>query len=218
MLKLVKDLGTLYPTKTSKHKFRYGVYKCYCGVEFKAQVQNVKNKSTTSCGCYQKQRSTESHIIHGLRHHRLYRTWADMIRRCNNKNSKSYKDYGARGITVCERWHNVANFIEDMYPTYQEGLSIDRVNNDKGYFLDNCRWVTQSIQSRNTRKIWSHNTSGYRGVHFNKSNNKWISKISINNRTIYLGCFIDKMEAAKAYDKYIIDNKLEHTINGVIKI
>lgn len=213
MLELIEDLGMMYPTKKSKRKYRFGLYKCFCGNEFKVQIAMVKNSNTNSCGCLQKQRVKESNTTHGKVSHILYHVWYEMIQRCNNRNHKSYIDYGARGIDVCDRWIKIENFIEDMYPSYKDGLTLDRRNNNLGYSPDNCRWTNRTVQSRNKRKIQSNNKSGYKGVSWHKSSNKWISQISVNNKKIYLGIFNTPEEAAKAYDKYIKDNNLEHTRN-----
>lgn len=208
---LLDDLGMLYPNENSNQKRRYGLYKCFCGNEFKTQIEGVKNKRTKSCGCYGKKIKT----THGFKGHELYTVWCNMKSRCNNKNSKYYSNYGGRGIEVCERWLDIKNFIEDMYPSFEQGLSLDRMDVDGNYSKENCRWATRNIQQRNTRKICSKNTSGYRGVTFDKKTNKWKTQIVVNGKIIYLGYFIDKTDAAKAYDKYVIDNNLEHTINGV---
>ena len=208
---LLKDLGMEYPTETSKQKSRYGLYKCGCGVEFKTRIGRVKNGTTVSCGCYRIEQKT----THGLHNHPLYVVWSDMIRRTTNSKIKCFKYYGGRGITVCERWLNVSNFIEDMYTTYQEGLTIDRIDNNKGYSKENCRFVTRNIQSRNTIVIRSNNTSGYRGVSYYKSRDKWTAKITVNNKLIHLGYFKTALDAAIAYDRYVLENNFEHTLNGV---
>ena len=150
---------------------------------------------------------------HGLTKHRLFNTWNSMMARCHGKNNKRYKVYGDRGIEVHQDWHNVKTFIDDMYPSYIEGLSIDRINNDLGYSKDNCRWVSDNIQSRNRRLLQVNNKTGYRGVGFLKSRNKFRARISVNYKEIHLGYFKTALEAAKAYDNYIIDNNLEHTKN-----
>ena len=208
-LVLIKDLGMLYPTQTSKQKSRYGLFKCFCGTEFKTQTGRVKRKSTRSCGCLVGGQST----INGLTKHRLYNTWQHMINRCNNINADNYKYYGEKGVAVCDEWLSLENFIEDMYPTYKEGLTLDRENNDIGYNKSNCRWANRKTQSRNTSRLISTNTSGYRGVSFHKRIQKFISQICVNFKKVHLGYFKDPIEAAKAYDKYIIDNNLEHTRN-----
>lgn len=78
--------------------------------------------------------------------------WTNMLNRCNNVNSKSYKYYGKRGINVCEKWLNYNNFKRDMYSSFNVNLSLDRINNNKGYSKNNCRWTTANIQNNNTRR------------------------------------------------------------------
>lgn len=212
-LVLLEDLGMHYPNETSNKKVRYGIYKCYCGNEFKTRIQSVKQNKTKSCGCLHKEKALIFNTKHGLSSHVLFGTWSGMIQRCTNKIHMYYNDYGGRGITVCDRWLNVANFIEDMLPTFQKGLTLDRKDNDRGYSKDNCRWVENKIQHRNTRKIRSTNTSGYRGVSFYNLCNKWYSRICVDYKNIYLGRFNTAIEAARAYDDYIIKNNLEHTRN-----
>lgn len=139
-----------------------------------------------------------------------------MIRRTSNVDDKRYKDYGAKGITVCEAWKDFNNFKNDMFSTYEKGLTLDRVDTNGNYEPSNCRWATASVQVRNTRIIYAHNTSGYRGVYLDKRRNKWVSRIVLNNKGKFLGSFTTALEAAIAYDTFVIDNSLEHTKNGVL--
>jgi len=89
---------------------------------------------------------------HGQHHRREYNIWKGMLHRCHNPESKDFPRWGGRGITVCERWReSVLNFIEDMSECPGPGYSIDRIDNDRGYTPDNCRWATQREQGRNTR-------------------------------------------------------------------
>lgn len=218
-LLLIKDLGMIYPNENSKYKRKYGLYKCYCGVEFRANQYDVKTGHTTSCGCFHKQKLRERNSLlkstHGKSKEYLYKVWFDMKRRCYSEKSKDFFEYNGRGITICDEWLDVDNFISDMKDSYSKGLKIDRINNNLGYSKDNCRWVSQNIQSRNTRILRKTNTSGYRGVTFHKKQGKFHSKICVNSKTIHIGTFPTAIEAAKAYDKYVISNNLEHTINGV---
>jgi hypothetical protein len=136
-----------------------------------------------------------------------------MMQRCYRKTHKAYKNYGGRGISVCDKWHNISNFIEDMDSSFKEGLTLDREKNDENYDQTNCRWTTTLIQNRNKRIIQSNNKSGYKGVSFNKKQKKFISQITVDSKVIYLGVFSDAKNAAEAYDSYIVKNNLEHTKN-----
>ena len=210
---LLEDLGMRYPTENSKKKCRYGLYQCqYCGEEFEAQSASIKSGHTTSCGCQSKKYNNP----HGLRSHRLYTTWRDMKNRCYNEKNKDYRNYGGRGIKVCERWLDVKNFIDDMYPDYKEGLSLDRVDVNGNYEPNNCRWTTDEVQSRNTRDICKNNTSGYRGVSWSKRDKRWIVQITVKNKLIYLGKYKTALEAAKAYETYVRLNNLEHNFTPAL--
>lgn len=85
---------------------------------------------------------------HGLSNHELYPVWRQMLRRCFEPKDKSYYLYGAKGIRVCRRWQSFKNFLADMAPR-PAGMSIDRINNKKGYSPSNCRWATNLEQGRN---------------------------------------------------------------------
>lgn len=90
-------------------------------------------------------------LKHGMEHTSTYRVWANMLQRCSNPSNSSYKNYGKRGIRVCERWKDFSNFFTDMGEC-PRGLSTDRRNNNKGYYKDNCRWTTRMEQSENSRR------------------------------------------------------------------
>jgi hypothetical protein len=125
------------------------------------------------------------------------KVWDDIKQRTLNTKFKQYSDYGGRGITICDEWKNdfMSFYNWAMENGYEEnkGLSIDRIDNDGGYFPENCRWTTRTIQSRNQR-VYKNNSSGYRGIHFDKKLGKYIAKISINKKRIHLGYFQTAVE------------------------
>lgn len=91
-----------------------------------------------------------NHITHNHPGHPIYKTWTGIKRRCHNPNEKAYKYYGARGITICDKWkNNFQAFYDDMLPTWSPGLSIERIDVNQGYSPENCTWITLAEQKRN---------------------------------------------------------------------
>lgn len=126
---------------------------CDCGNSVVVQTNALVSGNTRSCGCIHDEVRKTARKTHGMRKTSLYNIWNGIKIRCTNKNSAAYKDYGGRGITVCDRWLNsFENFFADMGDRPSAQHSIDRINNDLGYSPDNCRWATKGEQSRNTRK------------------------------------------------------------------
>lgn len=127
--------------------------RCDCGNEVIVAGNNLKNGHTKSCGCYRRKRTIETHTTHGGNKTRLYRIWTGMKTRCYNKNCRSYKDYGERGITMCAEWlgkNGFMNFMNWAYLNgYSDDLSIDRIDVSAGYSPDNCRWADVDIQANN---------------------------------------------------------------------
>ena len=142
---------------------------------------------------------------------KTYRCWGYMLQRCYNKNNKDYIHYGNRGIIVCHEWHDFENFLRDMGEK-PEGLTIDRKDNDKGYNKENCKWSTQKEQVHNRRP---HGKSKYIGVWSRKENNTWRSTLYVGKKRISIGNFKTELEAAKAYNDYVIENNLPNKLNEI---
>ena len=142
------------PTEAPSHVYGkprpYVICKCDCGTE--KPVLRESLKVSRSCGCLKAERASEFHTTHGTRDHPLYCTWDCMLARCRNPKMRQYKDYGGRGIGVCEEWTNFVNFFEWAQGKWATGLTIDRIDNDGNYEPSNCRFITRKEQNRNTRR------------------------------------------------------------------
>lgn len=124
--------------------------RCACGTEKKIPAAYLK-KGTDSCGCMTRKRIAAHRITHGHSKEPIYAVWFSMIARCYRETHEQFKNYGARGISVCEKWTLFEGFFADMGPSYKPGLSLDRKDNNGNYEKDNCRWVTIKAQLRNKR-------------------------------------------------------------------
>lgn len=129
-------------------------YKCECGTEKVVQANWIRTGRIKSCGCVRADKFLKQITKHGQtrRYAKEYRAWVAMRARCRNPNLPNYKDYGGRGINVCERWELFENFLSDMGAS-PEGTSIERVDNNKGYSKDNCKWATAGEQNANKRTV-----------------------------------------------------------------
>ena len=122
---------------------------CDCGNESINQQTVLRRGEAISCGCFRKEVTKELHSVHGGRLLPEYKVWAGLKDRCTNPNSNVYRNYGGRGIRVCDEWSVFENFIADMGSRPSARHSIDRIDNDGNYEPKNCRWATQKDQCRN---------------------------------------------------------------------
>lgn len=144
---------------TSRQGLATWLCQCDCGRECVIGGSHLRKGNTRSCGCFHDESARKRRTTHGMSGTRLYAVWKTMIQRCSNPNCDDYKYYGARGISVCEEWRN--SFLDfytwasangyDENALYQE-CTIDRIDNDKGYSPNNCRFVSQMVQIQNRRR------------------------------------------------------------------
>lgn len=130
------------------------VCSCECGSVFVAQLQYLANGTTKSCGCLRTSMIVSRSKTHGYceTNRRLYRIWHGMQRRCNDRTNRTYKNYGGRGISICEEWSEVGPFVEwALLNGYEDGLTIDRKDTNCNYEPSNCRWITNERQQNNRR-------------------------------------------------------------------
>src|SRR5215472_1004899 len=126
---------------------------CDCGQSIVVARSELQTGDTQSCGCLRRENTQQQFRRHGMSQSGTYRSWKLMKRRCLNPNTVQWRYYGGRGIWVCQRWRRFENFLADMGER-PSGMTIDRINNDDGYYPENCRWTTQNDQLRNRRKAW----------------------------------------------------------------
>lgn len=208
-LEVIKDLG-MFPKNNGTYKLRRLVLLCpICNKEFEVD-NNVRNKNREMCFTCVKTTSVTN------QYPRLYNIWKGMRHRVTDPN-KAYS-YADKGISVCEEWSEYTVFRDWALDNgYCDSKSIDRIDNDGNYQPSNCRWANNSTQLQNTRKINSANTSGYRGVSKIKSTGIFNSYITVDTERIVVGYYRTALEAAKARDSFILDNKLaDFTLNDVL--
>lgn len=135
----------------NKGKNHYWDCLCECGNIKSITAGHFKFGKTSSCGCIKSEKTRLLKLTHDKRNHPLYSVWLGMRARCHNPKNIKFHDYGGRGIAVCRQWDNFQNFYDDMFPTWQPKLTLDRINNNGNYEPDNCKWSTQKEQARNRR-------------------------------------------------------------------
>ncbi len=182
---------TVLATGRPWDSYRYqAVCQCDCGSPAKTiRIDSLRKGSTTSCGCF----FVEQHRTHGLTKHPLYDTWRHMLDRCNKSTDAAYPDYGGRGISVCQRWLDVTDFVHDLEPLYQAGLEMDRIDNDGNYEPSNVRFVPRKVNAGNRRTA---HLLTYKGE--TKSLQQWAEQFDMRYQLLWDRIVIRKWSAEKA--------------------
>lgn len=170
----------------------YWECRCNCGTVKPIRSDALTSGASRSCGCFQKENAVSVMSDVGKRNKRhghscqngsptlTYRSWSSMMTRCYNKKHEHYCDYGGRGIAVCDSWHTFDNFLADMGDRPSKSMTLDRIDVNKGYCLDNCRWASKVQQNRNSR--------GNIVVHFRGESrciSEWAKVLGLSSSAVY---------------------------------
>lgn len=162
---------------------------CDCGKDIDVLGDNLKHGHTTSCGCYRSELMSESMSTHKETNTKLYGVWCAIKTRCYNPHSKYYNRYGGRGIYVCDEWRNdFAAFRNWAHENgYKKGLSIDRIDNNRGYSPDNCRWADAKTQANNRS---NNRILTFDGV--SHSVTEWARILNVSPKTLFTRAYEEK--------------------------
>lgn len=194
--KIFGRLTVIAEAERNKHGKPQCLCRCECGKEKVILGKDLTRKrGMVSCGCYRDEKLSQTSYKHGGYGTKLYRAWQAMLQRCNTTTHKSHKDYGGRGIKVCEEWNLFTNFrnwsLKNGY-IETERLTLDRKNNNSGYSPDNCRWTTYKVQNNNTRQNVFWEFSGER-----MTVAQWSDKLGIRTdtlrRRLKMGWMVEKI-------------------------
>lgn len=215
MLEKNKETNGLYILKFTDRRQKCIVRCNHCKDEYERLYRpNIYEQyGCSSCSLKKVHKESHKHPVVGHKH-RLYRIFNEMMARTGEYNSGD-KYYLSKDIKICDEWLEDRTKFFDwaLANGYEDHLTIDRENNDLGYSPNNCRWVTKFIQQRNTRLIQSNNTSGYRGVSLTQDKTSYRARLTAFNKEVHIISNKSPKVCAYHYDKYVIDNSLEHTRN-----
>lgn len=197
----------------NKHGKKEFLCECLnCGSRIVLIGTFVKNGYSKSCGCLKRETSRKNMTKHGMCGTKLYNIWRSMKARCYSEHYHAKHRYKDRGIVVCDEWKdNFTKFYEDMKDGYFEGAQIDRINNDDIYKKENCRWVTPSENANNRSKYY--NKTGYTGVTFKESINKYCAYMYYKRKSIHIGTFETLEDAVRTRREFIIKFNDENNTN-----
>lgn len=174
---------------------------CDCGNKTVVMGTNLRNDYTKSCGCLQREATSKANSTHQGTGSKVHNVWRSMKARCYIPTCSNYEYYGGRGIKVCPEWlHDFEKFREwALENGYEDNLTIDRIDVNKDYSPENCRWITFQENCWNRdKKTRKTNTSGCTGVQWRADIKKWRAVIRVNGKSISLGNYSDKTAAITA--------------------
>jgi len=184
-LQVLSDAGT------NASKKRLWKCRCDCGAAVVVTAGSLVTGNTRSCGCYHREVITK----HGGWQKSSYNTWRAMLRRCTVPEDKDFPRYGARGITVCAEWWDYGRFVADMGEP-AEDQTLDRIDGEKGYYKENCRWASGHVQAVNSRRRVSK--TGHRGVVYLLKDRRWLANITVHGKRYYSRVCASLEEAVQA--------------------
>lgn len=188
-----------YVAPSGRHYVRFNCM-CDCGNEICTNSDAIRRGKTTSCGCLRKEITSKRQKTHGESKSKLYGVWCSMRSRCENQNDKHYAEYGGRNVSVCQEWNqSFESFRSWAYQNgYEEGLTIDRIDNNSDYSPFNCRWVDMKVQANNRRSN--------RQIYFNGETHtikEWSEIIGIPYKTLH----------NRIYSGWDVETALTYNIN-----
>ena len=191
-----------------KNKFGHPLFECRCdcGTVVLRESTRVKNGASKSCGCYQIEITSQNNSTHRLSKTRLYHIWGCMIQRCNNPKNSSYKFYGPKHVSVCPEWRN--DFMEfynwAISNGYREDLTIDRIDGNKDYCPDNCRWVDAYVQSNNRSNNRLMTLNG-----ITKNCKQWSNYFGFNYKYFHQKCSQNNWDLEKVLEIPYFKNQIK---------
>lgn len=173
--------------------------KCDCGKTVLVRTNGLRTGNSTSCGCKRTEGVKRSNTKHGESRDRLYKIWGNMKQRISNPNLDDFKYYGGKGIGLCEEWEEYNGFRKwALENGYSKELTIDRKDNNKGYFPDNCRWVDMKTQCNNRESNYNITFNGE-----TKTLNEWAEYLGISRTTLSSRLHRSGWNIEKAFKKNI---------------
>lgn len=191
-------LTVIQRSGTSQSRQAQWLCQCACGNTTLVQAYDLKSGNTQSCGCQRKENFT--HTIHGHSGERLHGIWKGMKSRCYNRNRANYKDYGGKGVVVCDEWKNnfEAFYVWAVTHGYSDELSIDRIDPEGNYEPSNCRWADSTIQGSNRTNVAVIECNGEK-----HTVTEWAKITGIKYATIYNRIFIHNWPIEKALEREV---------------